>query len=146
MAAIARCNGRRRQSRWWRASIAASRLAYEGHNVPPHATMMLDRAARALAMAWSMMLVLFQLATRFLNHDLKWRATLAEAGVPALYRAPSGDHRARLVRCRSTSTRSSSSALILTDFSFAVASILIGREIDWLRLLIGLSSGQSAGR
>ena len=43
--------------------------------------MALDRAAR-IAMAWSMILVLFQLAERHLNRDHRWRATLAEAVFP----------------------------------------------------------------
>ena len=119
--------------------VVCIELAYEGHNVPPHATMMLDRAAR-LAMAWSMMLVLFQLATRFLNHDHKWRATLAEAVFP-LYIA---HHPAIIVLAWYTLPLHLNPfvefALILTGtFSFAVSFYLIGREIDWLRPLIGLS-------
>jgi len=120
-------------------TVVCIELAYEGHNVPPHATMMLDRAAR-LAMAWSTMLVLFQLATRFLNHDHKWRATLAEAVFP-LYIA---HHPAIIVLAWYTLPFHLNPfvefALILTGtFSFAVSFYLIGREIDWLRPLIGLS-------
>ena len=120
--------------------VVCIELAYEGHNVPPHATMVLDRAAR-LAMAWSMMLVLFQVATRFLNHDHKWCATLAEAVFP-LYIA---HHPAIILLAWYTLPLNLNPfvefALILTGtFSFAVSFYLIGREVDWLRPLIGLSA------
>jgi hypothetical protein len=114
-------------------------LAFEGHLVPPHGIMAIDRAAR-LAMAWSMILILFQLADRFLNRDHRWRATLAEAVFP-LYIA---HHPAIVLLAWFTLPWGLNPfvefALLLTGtFSFAIAFYLIGREISWLRPLIGLS-------
>lgn len=57
-------------------------LTWTGDTLPPHAWMALDRAAR-VACAWSMILLLFAAADRWLNRDHPWRATLAEAVFPA---------------------------------------------------------------
>lgn len=121
------------------AVVVAIERYYEGHLVPPHAIMAIDRAAR-LAMAWSMMLVLFHLATRFLNRDHPWRATLSEAVFP-LYLA---HHPAIILIAWFTLpwhlNPFAEFALILSGtFSFAIAFYLIGREVDWLRPLIGLN-------
>lgn len=121
------------------AVVAWIEVTYPGHEVPPHAIMALDRAAR-LAMAWSMILLLFHLATRFLNRDHKWRATLAEAVFP-LYIA---HHPAIVLIAWFTLPLHidpfAEFALILTGtFGFAAAFYLIGREVDFLRPLIGLA-------
>jgi len=118
-------------------------VTYPGHEVPPHAIMALDRAAR-IAMAWGMILVLFQLATRFLNHDHKWRATLAEAVFP-LYIA---HHPAIVLIAWFTLPLHLDPfvefALILAGtFAFATAFYLIGREFDLLRPLVGLAPRKS---
>ncbi len=63
------------------ATIVAIELAWPGTEVPPHALMALDRAARA-AMAWSMIVALFHVAERWWNHDHPWRKPLAEAVFP----------------------------------------------------------------
>jgi len=57
-------------------------LTWAATEMPPHGWMALDRAAR-MAMAWSMILVLFHAATMLFNRDHPWRATLVEAVFPA---------------------------------------------------------------
>lgn len=64
------------------AIVVAVELSYPGEHVPPHATMALDRIAR-IAMAWSMTLLLFDLAERLLNRDHRWRGPLARGVFPA---------------------------------------------------------------
>ncbi len=120
-------------------------LAYAAHVVPPHAIMALDRAAR-LAMAWTMILILFQLATRFLNRDHKWRKTLAEAVFP-LYIA---HHPAIVLLAWYTlpwhlNPFAEFALLLSGTFSFAIAFYLVGREVEWLRPLIGLSPRSPRG-
>lgn len=78
--------------RLWRAAglvalicyvvIAGVEWCYPGDLVPPHLVMMAERAARA-AMGWSMILLLLEVATRWLNRDHKWRKPLSEAIFPA---------------------------------------------------------------
>jgi len=118
-------------------------LAYAGRDVPPHAIMAIDRVAR-IAMAWSMILFLFQLANRHLNRDHRWRATLAEAVFP-LYIA---HHPAIIVLAWLTlpwglNPFAEFALLLAGTFGFAVAFYLIGREIAWLRPLIGLAPKRS---
>jgi peptidoglycan/LPS O-acetylase OafA/YrhL len=120
-------------------------LTYEGHHIPPHAVMAVDRAAR-IAMAWSMILILFQFADRYLNRDHRWRATLAEAVFP-LYIA---HHPAIVLLAWFTLPLGLNpfvefALLLAGTFGFAVAFYLIGRQISWLRPLIGLSP-RSRGR
>jgi glucans biosynthesis protein C len=79
-------------ARLWRqaalvAAIAAilvvhTDLHWGATEMPPHGWMALDRAAR-MAMAWSMIVLLFHAANVLLNRDHPWRATLAEAVFPA---------------------------------------------------------------
>jgi glucan biosynthesis protein C len=114
-------------------------LNYAGQHVPPHAVMAIDRMAR-IAMAWSMILILFQLADRHLNRDHPWRATLAESVFP-LYIA---HHPAIVVLAWLTLPWGLNPfvefALLLTGtYAFAIAFYLIGREVPWLRPLIGLA-------
>ena len=114
-------------------------LAYAGHHMPPHGVMAIDRVAR-IAMAWSMILLLFGLAERLLNRDHRWRATLAESVFP-LYIA---HHPALIVLAWVTlpwglNPFAEFALLLIGTFGFATAFYLIGREVAWLRPLIGLS-------
>ena len=118
-------------------------LNYAGHHMPPHGVMAMDRVAR-IAMAWSMILLLFQAAERYLNRDHRWRATLAEAVFP-LYIA---HHPAIVVLAWTTLPWGldplAEFALLLTGtFGFSIAFYLIGREVAWLRPLIGLAPRRS---
>jgi len=121
------------------AAVTWIELVYAAHVMPPHAVMVLDRVAR-IAMAWSMVLILFQLADRHLNRDHRLRATLAEAVFP-LYIA---HHPAIIVLAWLTlpwglNPFAEFALLLAGTFGFAVAFYLIGREVDWLRPLIGLA-------
>jgi glucan biosynthesis protein C len=118
-------------------------LSYTGHHMPPHAVMAMDRVAR-IAMAWSMILILFQLAECHLNRDHRWRATLAEAVFP-LYIA---HHPAIIVLAWFTlpwglNAVAEFALLLGGTLAFAAAFYLIGREIVWLRPLIGLAPRRS---
>lgn len=115
-------------------------LAYQGQHVPGHALMALDRAAR-LAMAWSMILLLVHIATRYWNHDHRWRATLAEAVFP-IYLV----HHPILVWLAWTTLPLGlpmplAFALLLAGTAgLSLGAYLIGRRIAWLRPLIGLAA------
>ena len=114
-------------------------LDYAGHRMPPHGVMALDRVSR-IAMAWSMILISFHLAERYLNRDHHWRATLAEAVFP-LYIA---HHPAIIVLAWLTlpwgiGPFAEFTLLLGGTFGFATLFYLIGREITWLRPLIGLA-------
>jgi glucan biosynthesis protein C len=118
-------------------------LAYAGHDMPPHALMAIERVAR-IAMAWSMILILFQLAERHLNRDHHWRATLAEAVFP-LYIA---HHPAIIVLAWFTlpwglNPFAEFALLLAGTFAFAITFYLVGREVAWLRPLIGLAPRRS---
>jgi surface polysaccharide O-acyltransferase-like enzyme len=107
--------------------------------MPPHGVMALDRVAR-IAMAWSLILVLFHLAERRFNRDHRWRATLAESVFP-LYIA---HHPAIIVLAWFTlpwglNPFAEFALLLVGTFGFSIAFYLIGREVAWLRPLIGLA-------
>jgi len=114
-------------------------LDYAGHHMPPHGVMALDRVSR-IAMAWSTILVLFHLADRYLNRDHRWRATLAEAVFP-LYIAhhPAIILLAWLTLPWGLGPFAEFALLLAGTFGFAVAFYLIGREVAWLRPLVGLA-------
>ncbi|GAA0732669.1 acyltransferase family protein [Sphingomonas japonica] len=119
--------------------IVAIDLAYLD-TMPSHIWAMVDRTARN-AMAWSMVLVLFLAADRFLNRDHRWRATLGEAVFP-FYLI---HHSAIVVTAWATLPLAfdpwSQFAILLAATGTACALFyLIGRRIGWLRPLIGLRS------
>ena len=62
--------------------VVSVETAYPAEAIPPHAIMAADRAAR-IAMAWSMTLILFHAAERWLNRDHRWRRPLVRAVFPA---------------------------------------------------------------
>ncbi|WP_052507969.1 acyltransferase family protein [Sphingomonas hengshuiensis] len=125
--------------------VLAVEIAYPGAAVPSHAVMALDRAARS-AMAWSMIVALFQLADRWWNRDHRWRRPLAEAVFPfylvhhpaivliAWYTLPLG------------LPPLGEFALLLTGTALAcVAAYAVGGRIGWVRPLIGLRPRLAAG-
>lgn len=119
-------------------------LTYAGHDMPPHAVMALDRVSR-IAMAWSMILVLFHLAERHLNRDHRWRGTLAESVFP-LYIAhhPAIIFLAWLTLPWGLNPLAEFALLLAGTFGFSIAFYVVGREIAWLRPLIGLAPRRSA--
>lgn len=118
-------------------------LTYAGHRMPPHSLMVLDRVAR-IAMAWTMILILFDLADRHLNRDHRYRATLAEAVFP-LYIAhhPAIILLAWLTLSQELNPLVEFMLLLVGTFCFATAFYLVGREIAWLRPLVGLAPKRS---
>lgn len=62
--------------------IVHTDLNWAATEMPPHGWMALDRAAR-MAMAWSMIIMLFHGATVLFDRDHRWRKTLVEAVFPA---------------------------------------------------------------
>jgi glucans biosynthesis protein C len=138
--AVARC---------WRAGaaiaalagglIVAVELAYPGTQVPSHAVMAIERAARS-AMGWGMILTLFHIAETRWNHDGRWRKPLAEAVFPfylvhhpaivliAWYSLPLG-----------LSAPAEFALLLAGTGAVCAATYLVGPRIGWLRPLIGLN-------
>lgn len=113
-------------------------LEYQAHHVPPHLVMAIDRAAR-LAMAWSMILLLLHVAETYWNRDHRWRATLAEAVFP-FYLI---HHPVIVVLAWETlplglGPWAEFGLLFAGTATACVSFYLIGREIRWLRPLIGL--------
>jgi peptidoglycan/LPS O-acetylase OafA/YrhL len=118
--------------------VAALDYHYAAKFTPPHALMALDRMAR-LVMAWSMILVLLHVAQTWWNRDHRWRLTLVEAVFPfyiihhpiiiatTWYLAP-------------LALPEGVEFLILLGVTVAgcFAFYAIGRQVAWLRPLIGL--------
>lgn len=135
--------------RWWSGALAiaavsgaivvAVELTFPGEAIPPHLVMVAERAAVA-AMAWTMTVVLFVLADRYWNRDHRWRKTFAEAVFP-FYVA----HQPVIVLITWYTLPYEFPApiefavLITGTAAICAAFYLIGREIGWLRPLIGLA-------
>lgn len=121
------------------AFIVWVELNYQGAAVPGHAMMALDRAAR-LTMAWGVIVALLRLADVAMNRDHPLRGPLAEAVFPAYL-----IHHPVLVVLAWLAPRWFSGAgigfvfLLGATGAACVACYLVGREIRWLRPLIGLS-------
>lgn len=118
--------------------VVTVELLYQGHDVPPHAVMALDRAAR-LAMAWSMILLLLHAAETWWNRDHPWRAMLGEAVFP-FYLI---HHPAIVLLAWATLPLGlhpwTEFALLLAGTAAAcIVFYMVGRRVGWLRPLIGL--------
>jgi glucans biosynthesis protein C len=114
-------------------------LAYRYHEMPPHLIMAADRAAR-IAMAWGVILALLRAADTLWNQDHPARATLAEAVFPAYL-----IHHPVLVVLAWEAPALGLGALqgfvFLLSGTIAACGLtyIIGRDVAWLRPLIGLS-------
>ena len=121
------------------AAIVTIELTYQGHNVPPHLVMAVDRSAR-LAMAWGMTVVLLQLADLYWNRDGRWRATLCEAVFPFyLVHEPALVLLAAAVLPLGLNPALSFAILLGGTAATCLIVYRVGREIAWLRPLIGLA-------
>lgn len=112
--------------------------SYPGNAVPPHWVMAVARAGQ-VTMGWTMTLVLIQFADRFWNRDHRWRKTAAEAVFPFyLVHQPA----IVLIAWYTLPLRLSAGVqfLVLLGGTALACTLtyLIGREIGWLRPLIGL--------
>ncbi|HSX55059.1 MAG TPA: acyltransferase family protein [Sphingomonas sp.] len=113
-------------------------LTFPGEAIPPHWVMAAERAAQ-MVMAWTMTAALFVLADRHWNRDHRWRKPLAEAVFPfylihqpaivliTWYSLPFG-----------LSPLAEFGVLLAGTGAICAAFYLFGREIGWLRPLIGL--------
>lgn len=118
--------------------VVAIELLYQAHDMPSHAMMAFGRAAR-LAMAWGMIVLLLHVAETYWNRDHRWRATLAEAVFPfylvhhpaivllAWYTLPLG-----------LGPWTEFGLLLGGTAGACLIFYLVGREVTWLRPLIGL--------
>lgn len=126
------------------ATVAWVELLHPGEAIPSHAVVAAERAAQA-AMAWSMTIVLFTLADRYWNRDHRWRKTIAEAVFPFyLIHQPA----IVLITWWSLPLKLNAAvefATLLTGTAaICVLFYLIGREVGWLRPLIGLGPRAAA--
>lgn len=122
-------------------------LTWAATEMPPHGWMALDRAAR-MAMAWSMIVVLFQTANIWLNRDHPWRKTLVEVVFPAYI-----IHQVAIVVI-AWWLQPAGGAAALTEYAIILggtllacaAFYLIGSRIPPLRPLIGLAPTSAVER
>ncbi len=138
--------------RLWPAALALAAISglavvlvetrYPGNAVPPHWVMALARAAQ-VAMGWAMTILLIQCADRFWNRDHRWRKMAAEAVFPFyLFHQPA----IVLIAWYTFPWHLPAGVqfLVLLGGTAAVCTIvyLVGREMGWLRPLIGLGPRQ----
>jgi glucans biosynthesis protein C len=120
------------------AIVVVVELIFPGEAVPPHWVMAGERAAQ-VAMAWTMTIALLVLADRFWNRDHRWRKSIAEAVFPFyLIHQPA----IVLITWYSLPLKLNPwiefATLLAGTSAVCAAFYLIGREIGWLRPLIGL--------
>lgn len=121
-------------------------LRYQGHDMPGHAMMAFDRASR-VAMAWSMILLLFHLAETHWNRDHTWRATLSEAVFPFyLIHHPVIVLLAWWTLPWDLNPWVEFALLLSGTVAACLAFYLGGRRVGWLRPLIGLRAVAPAPR
>jgi peptidoglycan/LPS O-acetylase OafA/YrhL len=136
-------------ARLWKPALALALLSYAilvwvetgwpADARPPHAVMALDRAAMA-AMLWSMALVMLRLADTLLNRDRPWRATLSAAIFPCYI-----IHQTVIVLTAwwllPTGLPAPLAFAIILAATAAGCWLFyrLGREVAWLRPLIGLN-------
>ena len=120
------------------AVVVSVELLYPGEAIPPHWVMAGERAAQ-VAMGWTMTVVLFTLADHYWNRDHRWRRAIAEAVFPFYL-----IHQPAIVLITWASLPLKLPAwvefgvLLAGTSASCVGFYLIGREIGWLRPLIGL--------
>ena len=119
-------------------TVVVVELTFPGQAIPPHWVMAAERGAQVV-MAWMMAVTLFVLADRYWNRDHRWRKPLAEAVFPfylihqpaivliTWYSLPFG-----------LSPLVEFAVLLAGTSAICAAFYLFGREIGWLRPLIGL--------
>jgi len=136
----------------WKAALMLSLASYavlvwvelgwpaDAH--PPHLVMALDRAAMA-GMLWGMSLVMLRLADTVLNRDHSWRATLSEAIFPCYIL-----HQTIIVVVAWWLLPAHLPAPLAFAIVLGTTALScwlfyrLGREVSWLRPLIGLSAAR----
>lgn len=120
-------------------AVALVEHAWPGTALPPHVVMAGERGAQ-VAMAWSVVILLIHAADRWFDRDHRWRAPLAEAVFPAYI----VHHPVLVVAAWAILPlglgAGTGFVLLLAITAAACASFyLVGRELVWLRPLIGLA-------
>lgn len=134
--------------RWWPVAaglatagfvtIAALLVAWPDFTFPSRAVVWVFRVARDIE-TWATIAALIGVAERFWNHDHRWRATLAEAVFPFYL-----IHQTIIVvveywlRPLALGAGAEFAILVAATVAGCWGFYLIGREIGWLRPLIGL--------
>ena len=122
------------------ALIAGLLIVYPDFSFPSHQVAQAYRLAREVEL-WAAIAALIGVAERFLNHDHRWRATLAEATFPFYI-----IHQTVIILVeywlRPLGIGALGEFLVLVPATIAGcwAFYLIGREVNWLRPLIGLKA------
>ncbi len=120
------------------AVVAGVEAAYPGFAMPSRAIAELFRVAREVQ-TWASIAALIGLAERFLNHDHQWRAMLTEAVLPFYI-----IHQTAIVLGEywllplHLHPAAEFAILVAGTWGACWAFYLAGREIGWLRPLIGL--------
>ncbi|MGY4395219.1 glucan biosynthesis protein C [Sphingomonas sp. UYAg733] len=118
--------------------VVGFELAYQAHEMPSHLMMALDRSAQ-LVMAWSMIVTLLHIAETYWNRDHPWRATLGEAVFPFyIIHHPVIVVTAWFTLPLGLAPWTEFALLFGATASACLGFYLVGREINWLRPLIGL--------
>jgi len=141
-------------SRWWVASaaiaigcyavIAGSLVAYPDFSFPTHNVTVIFRLAREID-TWIAIAALIGVAERFLNRDHRWRSTLAEATFPFYI-----IHQTVIilvefwVKPLGIGAAGEFAILVPATIAGCWAFYLIGRDVNWLRPLIGLRAHTKA--
>lgn len=135
-------------ARWWAASaavaigcyavIAGMLVAYPDFSFPTHGVATTFRLVREID-SWIAIAALIGIAERFLNRDHRWRTTLAEATFPFYI-----IHQTVIVLVEfwvkplGIGAAGEFAILVPATIAGCWAFYLIGREVNWLRPLIGL--------
>ena len=135
-------------ARWWRWAAAVAVIAYgvvvwveyswPVNAVPPYPYGLIFAGARSVQ-GWSTIIALIGLADRYWNHDHPWRAMLTEAVFPFYI-----IHQTVIVGVEGAllpyhlPALAEFAILVVTTVAGCWAFYLIGREVRWLRPLIGL--------
>jgi len=120
------------------ATIAALLVIYPDFSFPTHDVTTLYRYARHLE-TWTAIAALIGIAEVYWNHDSRWRAMLAEATFPFYI-----IHQTMIVVVGYWLVKAGTSAglqfpvLVVATVASCWAFYLGGREVNWLRPLIGL--------
>jgi glucans biosynthesis protein C len=128
------------------ATIATLLVIYPDFSFPTHNVTMLYRFVRHLE-TWTAIAALIGIAETYWNHNSNWRAMLAEATFPFYI-----IHQTTIVVVGYWLVQAGTSAgvqfpvLVVATIASCWAFYLGGREIDWLRPLVGLKRKPAAPR
>ncbi|WP_374412296.1 acyltransferase [Novosphingobium colocasiae] len=121
------------------ALVAADAIRYPG-NVPTPGPLLVPLHFAKAVQCWGMIVALFGIADRFWNRDNRWRAMLAEAVFPFYIVHQTAEVCfGYWLRDKGLTALPEFLALMTVTFAACWAFYLGGRELRWLRPLIGLS-------